>query len=97
MAEDKSLLVSVDCPITRLPDHVLIEIFIRVPIVEWGPVSCVNRNWADLFRQDCLWSAALNRCFPLAGQGERWPGPIPRGTSKRFVICSYLIFMVISY
>lgn len=90
MAEDKSLLASVDCPITRLPDHLLIEIFIRVPIVEWGQVSRVSRNWADLFRQECLWNAALFRCFPLARHGERWPGPIPRGMSKRFVIRSYL-------
>lgn len=101
MAEEsnKALLLSVDCPIARLPDHLLIEIFIRVPIVEWGQLSCVNKYWADLFRQDCLWHAALIRCFPLAGQGEKWPGPIPRGMSKRLVIaftsCPYLLCYVV--
>lgn len=93
MAEEsnKALLLSIDCcPIARLPDHLLVEIFIRVPIVEWGQLSCVSKNWADLFRQDCLWRAALIRCFPLAGQGERWPGPIPRGMSKRRFIALYM-------
>ncbi|XP_042048046.1 uncharacterized protein LOC121794101 isoform X2 [Salvia splendens] len=85
MAEEsnKALLLSVDCPSARLPDHLLIEIFIRVPMVEWGHLACVNKYWADLFRQDCLWHAALIRCFPMAGHSERWPGPIPRGMSKR--------------
>lgn len=97
MAEEsnKALLLSIDCcPIARLPDHLLVEVFICVPIAEWGQLSCVSKNWADLFRQDCLWRAALIRCFPSAGQGERWPGPIPRGMSKRLVValtnCSYL-------
>ncbi|KAH6773280.1 lipid-binding serum glycoprotein family protein [Perilla frutescens var. hirtella] len=92
MAEEsnKALLLSVDCPIASLPDHLLIEIFIHVPIVEWGQLSCVNKYWADLFRQECLWRAALIRCFPLAGQGERWPGPIPRGMSKRRFIALYM-------
>lgn len=74
---------SVDCPFAKLPDHLLIEIFIRVPIVGWPQLSSVNKYWANLFREECLWHAALIRCFPLAGQGKRWPGPIPRGMSKR--------------
>ncbi|KAL2462431.1 putative BPI/LBP family protein [Forsythia ovata] len=91
---NKATLLSANCPFTRLPDHVLIEIFIRVPISEWGQVSCVQRHWANLFREECLWHAALVRSFPLAGQAKRWPGPIPRGLSKRrfaaFYVCKYI-------
>ncbi|KAL0441252.1 UNVERIFIED_CONTAM: hypothetical protein Sradi_0064100, partial [Sesamum radiatum] len=65
---NQASLLSADSPFARLPDHLLIEIFIRVPIVEWGQLSCVNKYWANLFREDCLWHAALIRCFPLAGQ-----------------------------
>lgn len=86
---NKTSLLSVDSPFTKLPDHLSIEIFIRVPIVNWGKLSCVNKHWADLFRHDCFWYAALIRCFPLAGQGKRWPGPIPRGMSKRRFIALY--------
>ncbi|KAG8380276.1 hypothetical protein BUALT_Bualt07G0176500 [Buddleja alternifolia] len=85
MAEEsnKTSFLSVDCPFAKLPDHLLIEIFVRVPIVDWGELSCVNKYWSNLFREECLWHAALIRCFPLAGQGKTWPGPIPRGMSKR--------------
>ncbi|KAL0354369.1 UNVERIFIED_CONTAM: hypothetical protein Sradi_3883800 [Sesamum radiatum] len=87
---NKALLLSADSPFAHLPDHLLIEIFIRVPIVEWGQLSCVNKYWANLFREDCLWHAALIRCFPSAGQGKRWPGPIPRGMSKRRFAALYM-------
>ncbi|MCD7466940.1 hypothetical protein HAX54_004042 [Datura stramonium] len=72
-----------DCAFGKLPDHLLIEIFIRVPISDWGPLSCVKKQWAHLFRQEFLWNAALLRTFPLAGHVNRWPGPIPQGSSKR--------------
>ncbi|KAH7564857.1 hypothetical protein JRO89_XS09G0043100 [Xanthoceras sorbifolium] len=67
----------------KLPDHLLIEILIRIPVSEWAQVSCVKKQWANLFRGECLWQAALNRTFPLAAEAKRWPGPIPRGLSRR--------------
>ncbi|KAL7100445.1 hypothetical protein ACP275_09G145800 [Erythranthe tilingii] len=90
MAEG-TLLAGFDCPFAELPDHVLVEILIRVPVVEWGQLSCVNKYWANLFREECLWHAALARCFPLSGhRRKRWPGPIPRGISKRRFVALYL-------
>ncbi|CAK7323768.1 unnamed protein product [Dovyalis caffra] len=69
--------------LNKLPDHLLIEIFVRVPISEWAQISCVKRQWANVFRGECLWQAALSRTYPLAHQTKRWPGPIPRGLSRR--------------
>ncbi|XP_008227990.1 PREDICTED: uncharacterized protein LOC103327435 isoform X3 [Prunus mume] len=76
--------MSVDSSFGKLPDHLLIEIFIRVPVSEWAQISCVKKQWANLFRGECLWQAALATTYPLANQAKRWPGPIPRGLSKRF-------------
>ncbi|KAI4355918.1 hypothetical protein L6164_004643 [Bauhinia variegata] len=79
----KEDLVSSDNSFGKLPDHLLIEIFIRVPISEWAQISCVKKHWASLFRCECLWQAALAKIYPLAEQVKRWPGPIPRGLSRR--------------
>ncbi|KAI3766277.1 hypothetical protein L2E82_16330 [Cichorium intybus] len=79
-----------DDPFGKLPDHLLMEIFIRIPINDWGVVSCVSRQWANLFQQECLWHAAIIRRFPLAGQAKRWPGPIPQGLSKRRYAALYV-------
>lgn len=76
-------LTSVDSSFGKLPDHLLIEIFIRVPVSEWVQMSCVRKQWANLFRGECLWQAALAMTFPLASKARSWPGPIPRGLSKR--------------
>ncbi|CAK9146112.1 unnamed protein product [Ilex paraguariensis] len=76
-------LFSADCPFGKLPDHLLVEIFFRVPILDWVQISCVKKQWATLFREEFFWHAALVRSFPSAGQAKRWPGPIPRGMSKR--------------
>ncbi|GKV26738.1 hypothetical protein SLEP1_g35979 [Rubroshorea leprosula] len=81
--KDNDTLTLGDNSFGKLPDHLLIEIFIRVPVSEWGQVSCVRKQWANLFRGECLWQAALTRTFPLVSQVKRWPGPIPRGHSKR--------------
>lgn len=80
---DNVTLTSVGNTFGKLPDHLLIEIFIRIPVSEWAQVSCVKKQWANLFRGECLWQAALSRTFPLAAQAKRWPGPIPRGLSRR--------------
>ncbi|KAL6972561.1 hypothetical protein U1Q18_026734 [Sarracenia purpurea var. burkii] len=82
--------VSADNSIGRLPDHLLIEIFIRVPISEWVQLSCVKKQWASLFQEECLWHAALIRSFPLVGHAKRWPGPIPQGLSKRRYTALYI-------
>ncbi|KAI8544845.1 hypothetical protein RHMOL_Rhmol08G0326600 [Rhododendron molle] len=86
MTDSSRIITSIfaDNPIGKLPDHLLIEIFIRVPMSEWVQLSCVKKQWANLFREECLWNAALLRNFPFAGHAKRWPGPIPRGLSKRY-------------
>lgn len=86
MSEKDENLAPADCRLlAELPDHLLIEIFIRVPMSNWGQISSVKRHWANLFREECFCSAALLRSFPFAGQSKRWPGPIPRGLSKRSI------------
>lgn len=74
----------------KLPDHLLIEIFVRVPIWEWAQVSCVNKQWADLFRGEGLWQIAISRTWPSASNKKRWPGPIPRGVARRCVLLENL-------
>ncbi|XP_068336255.1 uncharacterized protein [Pyrus communis] len=76
-------LMSVGSSFGKLPDHLLIEIFIRVSVSEWAQISCVKKQWANLFRGEFLWQAAIAMTFPLASQAKRWPGPIPRGLNKR--------------
>ncbi|BBG98675.1 lipid-binding serum glycoprotein family protein, partial [Prunus dulcis] len=82
--------MSVDSSFGKLPDHLLIEIFIRVPVSEWAQISCVKKQWANLFRGECLWQAALATTYPLANPAKRWPGPIPRGLSKRRFAALYV-------
>ncbi|KAI5578033.1 hypothetical protein POPTR_008G004500v4 [Populus trichocarpa] len=77
-------------PFGKLPDHLLVEIFVRVPVSEWAQISCVKRQWANVFRGECLWQAALTRTYPLAHQTKRWPGPIPRGLSRRRYTALYV-------
>ncbi|CAL9778906.1 unnamed protein product [Musa acuminata subsp. burmannicoides] len=73
----------------KLPDHLLIEIFVRVPICEWSQISCVNKHWAEMFRGESLWQTAIIRTWPFAVQRARWPGPIPRGFGIRSYILDY--------
>lgn len=72
-----------ESPFSKLPDHLLIEIFVRVPHSEWAQISSVSKLWANLLRGESFWHTALVRTFPLASRAKRWPGPIPRGLSKR--------------
>ncbi|XVF26455.1 hypothetical protein REPUB_Repub14bG0017900 [Reevesia pubescens] len=88
--KDNDTLKSVDNSFGKLPHHLLIEIFIRVPVSEWAQISCVTKQWANLFHGECLWQAALMRTFPFASQAKRWPGPIPRGLSKRRFAALYV-------
>lgn len=80
---DANTIATADSPFAKLPDHLLIEIFVRVPHSEWAQISSVSKLWAKQFREESLWQTALVRSFPLASQAKRWPGPIPRGLSKR--------------
>ncbi|CAL9110940.1 unnamed protein product [Musa textilis] len=74
----------------KLPDHLLIEIFVRVPICEWSQVSCVNKHWAAIFRGESFWQTAIIRTWPFACQRKRWPGPIPRGSGRRRYAALYV-------
>ncbi|CAM6025837.1 unnamed protein product [Sphagnum balticum] len=66
-----------------LPDHLVIEILVRVATPNWPMLACVHRRWAAMFRGDGLWQTALTKRWPHAGSAKRWPGPISRGSSKR--------------
>ncbi|KAK9099731.1 hypothetical protein Scep_023161 [Stephania cephalantha] len=90
MTEDVDSVALVNHIFGKLPDHLLIEIFIRVPISDWVQLSCVNKHWANIFGGECLWQSALIRAWPLAGRGKRWPGPIPRGLSRRRYAAFYV-------
>lgn len=67
----------------KLPDHLLIEVFLRIPICEWAQISCVSKQWASIFRGESLWQTAIARTWPFASHRKRWPGPIPRGSCRR--------------
>lgn len=85
-----------DSPIGELTEDLLIEIFIRVPISEWEHIACVRKQWANLFRGECLWQAALNRAYPLSSKTKKWIGPIRQGLSKRLVTDNILPNVVYS-
>ena len=69
----------------KLPDHLLIEILVRVRAEDWLASACVKKRWASLFRGDGLWQTALMKRWPGAGSPKRWPGPISQGSTKRWV------------
>lgn len=74
---------SISDNICKIPDHLLIEIFVRVPISEWVQISCVCKQWASIFISECLWQFAIARSWPSANLRKRWPGPIFGGLAKR--------------
>jgi len=96
MTEASENAASYDTPILKLPDHLLIEIFIRVPITDWAQISCVRKHWANLFRGEYLWQAALVKTYPFADLAKRWPGPIPRGLGKRYFLNAISLMLVMS-
>ena len=69
----------------KLPDHLLIEILVRVRAEDWLASACVKKRWASLFRGDGLWQTALMKRWPGAGSAKRWPGPISQGSTKRWI------------
>ncbi|KAH0926793.1 hypothetical protein HID58_019049 [Brassica napus] len=89
--KDKVVLtIKDDSPFSYLQEDVLVEILIRVPISDWEHISSVRKQWADLFRGEGLWQAALNRAYPLASKTQRWTGPIRQGSSKRRFMALYI-------
>lgn len=69
--------------IEKLPDHVIIEVFIRTEVSDWAQISCVKKQWASLFRTECFWQAALSHIYPFTNPSQTWPGPIPPGLARR--------------
>ncbi|XP_019082628.1 PREDICTED: putative BPI/LBP family protein At3g20270 [Camelina sativa] len=88
--DDTEPTIKDESPFGKLSEDLLIEIFIRVPITKWDQISCVRKQWANLFRGECLWQAALNRLYPLASKTKRWTGPIRQGLSKRRYVALYI-------
>ncbi|KAG0628166.1 hypothetical protein M758_1G006200 [Ceratodon purpureus] len=69
--------------IEKMPDHLLIEILVRVHTSDWIAAACVKKRWAAIFQGDGFWQIALIKRWPGAGSAKRWPGPIGRGSIKR--------------
>ncbi|XP_074288042.1 uncharacterized protein LOC141613188 isoform X2 [Silene latifolia] len=90
MTTDRESETLCENPFGNLPDHLLVEIFIRVPATDWAKLSCVKKHWANLFKGEYLWQAALVKTYPFASLAKRWPGPIPRGLSKRRFTALYV-------
>ncbi|KAF3338870.1 F-box-like protein [Carex littledalei] len=76
--------------IGTLPDHILIEIFVRLPVYQWGSVASVSKRWGGIFRGDHLWQTAIARMWPTAVTRKRWPGPIPRSSGRRRFMALYV-------
>lgn len=76
--------------IEKLPDHVVIEIFIRTRVNDWTQISCVKKQWASLFQTECFWQAALSHIYPFFNPSQTWPGSIQPGLAKRYVIILFL-------
>ncbi|KAL2609528.1 hypothetical protein R1flu_028101 [Riccia fluitans] len=73
-----------------LPEHLLIEILVRLPTRDWPAAGCVKKRWGQLYRSDVFWHYALMRQWPEAGLTKRWPGPISRGSSRRRFIALHV-------
>jgi len=69
--------------IDKLPDHLLVEILVRVRTSDWITAACVRKRWAAMFAGDGFWQTALIRKWPGSGSAKRWPGPIGRGSTRR--------------
>lgn len=80
-----------------LPDHLLIEVFVRLPTSDWAAASCIQKRCADLFRGESLWQVALIKRWPSVDRKKRWPGPIGRGSSKRRYTALYISKNIFSF
>lgn len=69
--------------ILKVPEHLVIEIFIRAKVSDWVEISCVKKQWASVFHSECFWQAAIAHKYPLADPARTWPGPIPPPCSTK--------------
>ncbi|CAN6452672.1 unnamed protein product [Victoria cruziana] len=83
MAQASATTGDFDSPFGKLPDHLLIEIFTRLPPSQFVVISCVKKQWTALLKGEPFWQAALVRTWPFSGERKRWPGPISQGPSRR--------------
>lgn len=77
-------------PFEHLPDHLIVEVLIRLPVSCWVSASCVRKRWAALFRSEMLWQTALIKHWPNVEGIRRWPGPIVRGSHRRRFIALHM-------
>lgn len=84
-------------PFENLPDHLIIEVLIRLPTSCWMSAACVRKRWAALFRSEMLWQTALVKRWPGAGRIRRWPGPIGQGSHKRRYIALHISKSLLSF
>ncbi|KAJ3676845.1 hypothetical protein LUZ60_002569 [Juncus effusus] len=73
-----------------LPDHILVEIFIKLPACQWAPIASVSKRFATIFRSDFLWDSAIAHTWPRSVHMKKWPGPIPRCSGRRRYVALYI-------
>ncbi|KAF3794587.1 hypothetical protein EJ110_NYTH07161 [Nymphaea thermarum] len=83
MAQASATTEDIDYSFGKLPDHLLIEIFTRLPPSQFVVISSVKKQWATLLKGEPFWQAALVKTWPFSGERKRWPGPISQGPSRR--------------
>lgn len=84
-------------PFDYLPEHLIAEVLVRVPVSNWVSAACVRKRWAALFRCETLWQSALMKHWPNAKGIQRWPGPIRRGSHKRRYIALHISKSLFSF
>ena len=86
ITERKEILIG--DPFDHLPDHVTIDVLVRLPVSCWVSVACVRKKWASLFRSEMLWQLALEYHWPCVARIRKWPGPIGCTSNKRCALNS---------
>jgi len=76
------------CEIGKVPDDVLIEIFLRGGVSEWEQIACVNKHFAYLLSSncECFWQAVISHHYPLMADPSLplpWLGPIPLPSNSK--------------
>ncbi|KAL2932792.1 hypothetical protein RDABS01_015911 [Bienertia sinuspersici] len=61
MTNANETATSYDNPFGKLPDHLLVEIFIRIPVNDWAKVSCVKKQWANVFQGERFTALYISR------------------------------------
>ncbi|XP_027191913.1 uncharacterized protein [Cicer arietinum] len=90
----KEILIDIE----KLPNHVIIEIFIRTKVSDWAQISCVNKHWASLFHTECFWQAALFHIYPFINPAQTWPKSIPQSSlAKRRFMALHISEHILAY